>query len=187
MGKIIFAAVDIETTGLDVERHEIIDFAVVPLDEDFNFSETPVFNIRIKAEHPETAEAQAIQVNQLNPSDGVSRTQAATEFRHWIMDNDIEKIYPVAHNLEFDMKFCRRAFPAESKFFSHHGRDSMYFARAINDIFRRETGEELFANTLLRAVLDALGIAGEQTHHALDDARDAAIAYRKMLERLTRN
>ena len=33
MGQVIFAALDVETTGLDVKRHEVIDFAVVPLVE----------------------------------------------------------------------------------------------------------------------------------------------------------
>ena len=35
MGQVILAAIDIETTGLDVEKHEIIDFAVVPLNDNF--------------------------------------------------------------------------------------------------------------------------------------------------------
>ncbi len=187
MGQIIFAAVDVETTGLDVERHEMIDFAVVPLDENFIFSDIPEFDIRIKAEHAGDAELQAMQVNQLNPSEGVSRDAAAQEFRQWLIDNGIEKIVPVAHNLEFDMKFICRTFPVESKVFSHHGRDSMRLALAVNDIFRRETGEVLFPSASLRTVRDVLGIPGEQTHHALDDAKDAAVIYRRMLKKLTQN
>ena len=38
MGQVILAAIDIETTGLDVEKHEIIDFAIVPLNDDFKVS-----------------------------------------------------------------------------------------------------------------------------------------------------
>ena len=53
MGQVIFAAIDIETTGLDVEKHEIIDFAIVPLNDDFKVSALPEFSIRIKADHPE--------------------------------------------------------------------------------------------------------------------------------------
>ena len=60
MGQVIFAAIDIETTGLDVEKHEIIDFAIVPLNDDFKVSALPEFSIRIKADHPENAAARAI-------------------------------------------------------------------------------------------------------------------------------
>jgi len=184
----IFAAIDIETTGLDVEQCEILDIAVIPLTTDFTIDTAiPEFTARIRAEHPDTAEAQAMQVNGLNPAEGKSRKEVAGELSRWLADCEIERLVPVAHNLEFDIKFIRRCFPVESKVFSHCGRDSMYLARAVNDIFRRETGEELFPGTSLRVVRDVLGIAGEQTHHALDDARDTAIAYRKMLERLTRN
>ncbi len=184
---IIFAAIDVETTGLDVVRHEMIDFAVVPLDENFNLSEIPEFNIRIKAEHVEKAEMQAMQINTLNPSEGISRDAAAQEFCQWLRDNGIEQIVPVAHNLEFDMKFIRKTFPLEAKVFSHHGRDSMRLALSINDIFRRETGENLFPSVSLRAVKEVLGIIGEQTHNALDDAKDVAAVYRRMLEKLTKN
>ena len=183
MGQVILAAIDIETTGLDVEKHEIIDFAVVPLNDNFKVSALPEFTIRIRADHPENADVLAMQINRLNPAEGVSRNAAAEEFHQWLSDNEIEKIYPVAHNLEFDMKFIRRTFPSESKVISHHGRDSMYLARAVNDIFRRRNGEELFPGTSLSVVCDVLGIMGER-HHALDDAKDAAAVYRKLIEML---
>ena len=47
MGQVIFAAIDIETTGLDVEKHEIIDFAIVPLNDDFKVSALPEFRKEI--------------------------------------------------------------------------------------------------------------------------------------------
>ena len=182
----IFAAIDIETTGLDVERHEIIDIALAPLRPDFTIAtEMPEFTVRIRAKHPETAESQALQINGLNPQDGISREEAAADFRQWLADCGIEKIIPVAHNLEFDMKFIRRTFPAESKVFSHHGRDSMRLALAVNDIVRRENGEERFASVSLRAVKDVLNIPGESCHRAVEDAKDAAHVYRKLTELLT--
>ena len=59
----IMAAIDLETTGLDAARCEIIDMAVVPLNADFTVStEIPEFTSRIKAEHPETAEEAALRV-----------------------------------------------------------------------------------------------------------------------------
>ena len=122
----IFAAIDIETTGLDVELHEILDIAIVPLNEDFTISATmPEFTARVRAEHPETATVEALRVNGLNPAEGKNKKEVADEFRQWLFDCGIEKIIPIAHNLDFDMRFIFRAFPAESKVFSRHGRDSM--------------------------------------------------------------
>ncbi|MDD4817452.1 MAG: 3'-5' exonuclease [Victivallaceae bacterium] len=182
----IFAAVDIETTGLDVGRHEILDIAIVPLNSDFTIDVgMPDFSARIRAEHPETAELQALQVNGLNPQEGISREETAADFRQWLVDCSIEKIIPVAHNLEFDMKFIRRTFPMESKVFSHHGRDSMRLALAVNDIVRRESGEDNFPSVSLRVLKDALNVAGEVTHHAVEDAKDAATVYRRLTEMLT--
>ena len=117
--------------------------------------------------------------------EGKSKKEVADEFRQWLFDCGIEKIIPIAHNLDFDMRFIFRAFPAESKVFSRHGRDSMRLALAVNDIFRRETGEDKFPSVSLRAVKDILNISGESCHHALEDAKDAAHAYRKLTELLT--
>lgn len=187
MGKTIFAAMDTETTGLNSEIHEIIDLAIVPLNDDFSFSEIPELHIRIKAEHLETAEPEALQVSGLNPNEGLSLEQAKIEFQNWLKDNDIERIYPLGHNLAFDLDFINKTFPEESKIISFRGRDSMYLARVINDVCRREKGVELFPKTSLSSVRSVLGITGEQTHHALDDARDSAIAYREMLNKLMCN
>lgn len=49
----IFAALDLETTGLDPARGEVLELAIVPLNEDFTVSsDIPEFTARIKAKHP---------------------------------------------------------------------------------------------------------------------------------------
>lgn len=184
----IFAAIDIETTGLDVEQCEILDIAIVPLTQNFTIDTAmPEFTARIRAEHPDTAETQAMQVNGLNPAEGKSRKEVAGELSQWLADCKIERLVPVAHNLEFDMKFIRRCFPVESKVFSHHGRDSMRFALAVNDIVRRENGEPKFSSVSLRALKDVLNISGDVCHRAVEDAKDAAHVYRKLTEILTQS
>jgi len=76
-----FAAIDIETTGLDFGKCEMIELAIVPLEKDFSISTAiPEFTARIKAEHPETAEAQALLVNRMNPADGESRAVVRDNF-----------------------------------------------------------------------------------------------------------
>ena len=181
----IMAAIDLETTGLDAARCEIIDMAVVPLNEDFTVStEIPEFTSRIKAEHPETAEEAALRVNGMNPSDGVPLDVVRRDFAAWLQDNGIERIVPLAHNLGFDMKFLLKTFPEASSVFCHRGRDSMRLALAVNDVYQRERREQKFPSASLAAVKDALGIMGEVNHSAFEDAKDAALVYRKMLKML---
>ena len=184
----IIAAIDLETTGLDVDRHEIIEIAIVPLNPDLTVSAVlPEFTARIRAEHSKTADADALKVNGLDPKEGKSKSEVAADFRQWLAECDIEKIYPLAHNLKFDMAFFCKAFPAEARVFSHHGRDSMYFALAVNDISLRDTGEAKFSSAALWVVKEALGLPTDNCHSAIEDAKDAACVYRKLMALLTLN
>ena len=140
----IVAAIDLETTGLNEARCEVIDMAVVPLNEDFTVStEIPEFTSRIKAEHPETAEEAALRVNGMNPSDGVPLDVVRRDFAAWLQDNGIRRIVPLAHNLGFDMKFLLKTFPETARVFSHRGRDSMRLALAVNDVYQRTAGVDV--------------------------------------------
>lgn len=181
----IFAAIDIETSGLDFAKCEILELAVVPLNPDFTVSAMPEFTARIRAEHPEAAEEQAMRINGLSLAEGDSRQKVRDDFRQWMKDNGIGKIVPVAHNLDFDLRFLVQTFSELTKAFSPHGRDSMRLALAINDIARRETGKERFPKVSLSALKDALDIAGEVSHRSFEDAKDAAAVYRRLTEMLT--
>ena len=182
----IVAAIDLETTGLDAIRCEIIDMAVVPLNADFTVSaEIPEFTSRIKAEHPETAETDALRVNGMNPHDGVPLETVRKDFVAWMRDNGIGKIVPLGHNLGFDMKFLLKTFPEASRVFCHRGRDSMRLALAVNDVYQRERREQKFPSASLAAVKDALGIMGEVNHSAFEDAKDAALVYRRLINLMT--
>ena len=178
----IFAAIDLETSGLDVSKGEILDIAIVPLNQDFTISkDVPEFTARVKAEHPETAEIQALQVNRLNPNEGERREKVTADIRQWLADNDIESITPVGQNLDFDLRFIAKEFPELSKIIRPHGRDSMRLALAINDIALRDNGEPRFEKVSLTALKDALAITGEVQHNAFEDAKDTALVYRKLL------
>ena len=182
----IMAAIDLETTGLDAVRCEIIDMAIVPLNADFTVSaEIPEFTSRIKAEHPETAEAAAMRINGLNPLEGIPLDVVRRDFAAWLRDNGIEKIVPLAHNLSFDMKFLLKTFPEASVVFSHSGRDSMRLALAVNDVYLRERQTVMFPSASLTAIKNRLGIIGAVTHRAFEDAKDAAFVYSRLINLMT--
>ena len=107
------------------------------------------------------------------------------DIRQWIADNGIESITPVEQNLDFDLKFIAKGFPELSRLIRRHGRDSMRLALAINDLSVMETGEPRFEKVSLSALKDALNITGEVQHNAFEDAKDAALVYRKLLNLIT--
>lgn len=181
----IFAAIDLETTGLDPATNEVLEIAIVPLNPDFTIStDIPEFSCRIRAEHPERIDQKAISVNKLNPTEGENIADVRAELVQWAMENGITSITPLAHNLKFDMDFMSSAFPEFSRIFTHHGRDSMRLAYILNDVLRVRGDEEMFSSGSLKSVKTVLDIEGEVQHHALEDARDAAHAYRKMIAML---
>lgn len=177
----IFAAIDLETSSLDPARGEVLEIAIVPLNEDFTVSNIiPEFTARIRAKHPEWIEQTALHVNRLNPAEGKFLEEVRTDLALWCEGNGITGIVPLAHNLSFDLDFLKASFPAFSRIVSGHGRDSMRLAITFNDLARIQEGEVRFPSVSLRSLKLALDIEGEVQHHALEDAKDAAHVYRKL-------
>lgn len=56
---------DLETTGLDPEKHEILEIGAVVLTSDFKFKKA--MNYRLVMEHPERADPKALKVNGYTP------------------------------------------------------------------------------------------------------------------------
>ena len=179
----IIAALDLETTGLNPATCEVLEIALVPLNLDFTISTTiPEFSCRIRAEHPERIEPQAMSVNGLDPNEGDSLVEVQYALMAWAAENGIEKITPLGHNLAFDMSFMKAAFPEFSKLVAYSGRDSMRLALSVNDVMHVRGKEEMFSSASLKSIKSVLGFGDEFSHRALDDARDAALVYRKLLD-----
>ena len=80
----IFAAIDLETTGLDPNNCEVLEIAVVPLNPDFTIStDIPEFSCRIRSEHPERADLTALNTNHLNPTEGEKMADVRAHRFRW--------------------------------------------------------------------------------------------------------
>ena len=107
----IIAAIDLETSSLDPARGEVLEIAIVPLNEDFTVSTVvPEFAARIRAKHPERIEQTALDVNKLNPAEGKPLEEVRGDLALWAEENGITGIVPLAHNLSFDLDFLKASF-----------------------------------------------------------------------------
>lgn len=178
--KDIIAAVGIETTGLDPRRHDVLELAVVPLnarlEED---AAIEPFRARLRAVRPENAAPEALKLHGLNPREGEEANKAIVDFRMWAYDWHISKIVPLAHNVDFCMSFLLARFPELKELFvTPAGRDTMRLASAVNDIHAGTGRQPVFPSLAFRSIRKVMGMPGEQSHRAFEDAREAAYIYR---------
>lgn len=100
------AIVDVETSGLDPQKHEILEIGMVLFDAD-TLKTIDALDLRVKPEHPETGDPKAFVVNGYNKkdwSDCMDLTLAMTIFKARTEDATF-----CAHNVIFDWSFIQAA------------------------------------------------------------------------------
>jgi len=151
-----FVAIDLETTGLDFDKDEIIEIALVRFEEG-KAADTLDFLVKPNQEvRPFIYGLTGIDPHQLAAAPVFA--DIAGKVRAFIGDSPL-----VAHNAQFDSKFLRAAcakvgIPMEE----HPFLDTLTAARiAWQDV----------ANHRLETLVNHLGIERENAHRALPDAR----------------
>lgn len=182
----IITEIDIEMTGLDQLCHDIIEIAILPLDDAFEpLGDIPPFVARIRARRPQNASAKAMEINGLALNEGDEYHEFLARLLSWLEECRIEKIDALGQNVDFDRAFITAQIPELGRLIGHRYLcDSQRLACAYNDIVRLKTGKPAFENLGLSDLRKALGIEGSREHRALDDARDAARVYKALLEKL---
>lgn len=147
---------DIETDGLDEDKHAIIEIAALKLDN-LNID---IFHrlIRYEGVLPDNIiELTGITTEMLR-DEGVPITQALEELEKFCGD------YLIAgYNIKFDMGFINNKF---SKLFSRT------FTNETIDLLRMVRKEKIFlANYKLKTVLESYGIDNNVQHRALEDVK----------------
>ncbi len=108
------AFIDCETSGLDPMRHEMIELAVVIAKQVERPGKGPKIEIiaekdwKIKMEHRELAEDQALRVNGYNEADWIFAFELEAVMREFAKLTEGATF--VSHNLTFDYSFVSRAF-----------------------------------------------------------------------------
>jgi DNA polymerase III epsilon subunit-like protein len=175
------AFIDTETTGLNPDYHEIIEFACVIARQTPREGQGPKieiieeFELKIKPEHLERAEEQALRVNGYNEADWLFAIDPKKAFE--FIAKKVEGCNMVSHNITFDHGFVTKSFERygiENTFHFHKiDTISMAFAR-LYDVKQAERFS-------LKALCELFKVENAKAHTALADTHALVEVYKKMM------
>lgn len=164
----VFITIDIETTGLDPEKDEILEIAAIKYIEN---NEVEVFSRAVKVQKPLTKEISELTgiTDDFLLKNGMDIETALKDF--W---NFVGRAKLVGYNVSFDMSFLRKAsIEHKIKMQANKCIDILQLAR------RKVKGTK---NYKMSTVASELGIEMAQKHRAESDCRLAFEIYRKLNE-----
>lgn len=174
MRKHNFAFIDIETTGLNLIRHEIIEIGCVIAGRDLGVIEE--FELKIKPERIENADPAALKVNHYDASDWKGAQSLENAMK--IFSEKVKGCIMVGHNIAFDAGFLEYAFNkiGTANTMHYHRLDTVSIAWAK---LHHNPEIEHFS---LREMCERFDIKNERAHTALSDARATYLLYKKLME-----
>ena len=174
MKKHNLAFIDVEMTGLNPARHEIIELGAVITTPELKVLEE--LELKIKPERIEDADSVSLKVSNYNEA----YWQKAITLRKAleILNEKAKDCIMVGHNIAFDFLFLETAFAREKMTNSmhYHKLDTVAIAWAK---LHRSPDLEHFS---LRELCLRFGIANPKAHTALSDARATFELYKKLME-----
>lgn len=173
MRKHNLAFIDIETTGINVLEHEIIQVGCVLTDNNLNIKEE--FEIKIKPQKIENADPIALKVNHYqeeNWQDAYSEKEAMK-----ILAKKLKDCIMVGQNVAFDAGFLEYVFAKNdlTNTMHYHKLDTISIAWA------KLHGEPDMDHFSLREMCKRFDIKNENPHNALSDARATYELYKKLM------
>lgn len=168
------AITDVETTGFDAQRHEIIEIGLVLVAQD-SFKIIDEFECKIKPLHPRNATKQATELNGYNAKDWREATDLKTAMK--VYGAKTKNALFLSHNVFFDWSFINEAFKQSGV------EDLMDYHRI--DLFSLGWSRSASLEGLTKFNLDEIakhfGISKEPLpHRALNGARLAYAVLQKL-------
>jgi len=174
MRKHNLAFVDIELTGLDLTKHEIIEIGCIITTPDFEVLEE--FELKIKPERIEDADPVSLKISHYDPLEWVDAHSLSEAMK--IFSKKTTDCIMIAHNIAFDSGFLEYAFSkiGIKNTMHYHKLDTISIAWAK---LHKEPDLEHFS---LRDLCVRFDIKNERAHTALSDARATFLLYKKLME-----
>lgn len=166
MNKIIL--IDLETTGLDPQTHEILEIGAINVDTGAEFS------VKVQPIHIESADTVAMKVNGYSAEQWITAVPLPTALvllKEWVGEGK----YMMSYNVSFDRMFIEKAYKEcgiEYPFYYHH------FDLLTLAWYRLHAGSPLS----LKSVCTQLKLEAEpDIHSALEGCRAAYRVYQKLV------
>lgn len=170
--------VDIETTGLDPNTHEIIEIACLVVDPQ-TLEVKKEYHSKVQPKHLETADPIALEKNKFSPEAWVS----AKPLRQVLdeLNTLAPSGMPVGYNVSFDRKFIEEAFQKERVVsnFDYHWIDIMSL------VYWKLLSDRRLKRLKLIHVCKVLDVSLEEAHTAMGDIRATLAVYRYLKEEIT--
>lgn len=186
----LLAVVDTETLGLVSGYHDLVQVAILPLNSQLEPAENiNPFYMNIKPDFPERASPQALAKNGLDLKELAQcpdKYEIADHLDDWFKSLDLplgKRLIYLCQNSPFDVAFLKSWLGPEAfdAYFARRGRDTMFFANAINDRAAIQGKPIPFPNVSLEGLANFFGISYENAHDALADCIITAKVYRGLL------
>jgi DNA polymerase III epsilon subunit-like protein len=177
----LLAFLDVETTGFDPERHEIVQIGIVLAKQNPRPGKGPELTIveeidlKIKPEHIETADEEALRINGYNEGEWMFAPDLKPTME--MLSKKLDGAILVAHNLAFDNSFMEAAWKKTGV----ENTMKRYKLDTISIAFARFYERDGDMRYSLGYLCDIFGIKNENAHTALADAKALYQVYKKMM------
>ncbi|MFA5932875.1 MAG: 3'-5' exonuclease [Microgenomates group bacterium] len=167
---------DIESTGLDIQNHEIIQIGAIKTSSQKPFKMVAEINLKVKPERIEDADKDALKLvgyTEAGWKDAISLQEALT-----ILDDFAKGGVLVGYNVNFDWAILYKAYHGLGRIdpFYYHRVDVMSMAYLTffpkEEIKRFSLGE----------ICTHLKINRDAAHDALDDAKVTYLVFKKLMK-----
>lgn len=181
MKEAVLAFLDVETTGLDPYKHEVVQIGVVlakQVPRSGNMGPTiekiDEFELKIKPENLEVADEEALRINGYNDADWMFAPDLPKAVEY--LTKKLAGTIQVSHNITFDSAFLERMFEKTNM----ENPMMRYKLDTISIAFARLYNRPDVKYSL-RYLCDLFQIKNENAHTALADARALYEVYKKMM------
>ena len=175
------AFVDVETTGTNYDKHEIIELAVIIVKQVEREGKGPNIEIlgeyewKIKPERIEDAEEQALRVNGYNETDWMFASSLKNVMEEF--NKKAASCTFVSHNLVFDYSFVAKAYEKTGV------ENDMHYGKldTISIAFARLYDAPQADKFSLKFLCELLKVENTKAHTALADTRALVEVYKKLM------
>ena len=174
MKKYNLAFIDLETTGLDPEKHEIIEIGALVVKQP-ELKIIDELDVKVKPLHIETADPAALRINGYRESEWLFAADLSQALK--LLAEKTQNAVMVAQNVTFDWSFLNKAFRATGIVNKMHYHKLDLISMAYAKLYKDERLERYN----LRELAGFFNIENKKAHSAMSDIKTAFEIYKKLI------